>query len=273
MNKNKFIFGLLCIATALWLMFALMGYAPFYAPSYFFWIGVILLLTGIVSLLKPLSFLFIFNRRIATGVASCGVLLIVASLYWPVPTYHASGNREIDALLPDYSFGEYHEVVADASPEDVKRAFKTMAVSDVPVIRLLTKIRGIDDEKAVRYASKNTERSDTFSTPNFNFFVIDSTEMVTVMLLNVSLSGTAPPVKTLEEFRAFHKPGYIKVAINFRFIPQRNGQTLVSTETRNEALTREDARIFARYWRVIYPGSAIIRRLWLDELAKRVKTL
>jgi len=273
MNKYKFIFGLLCIAAALCLMFALMGYAPFYAPSYFFWIGVILSLTGIVSLLKPLAFLFIFNRRIATVVVGSGLLLVVASLYWPVPTYHAPANRKIDALLPDYSFGEYHEALVDASPEAVKRALQSTAIRDVPVIRFLTKIRGLDDKKAVRYASKINERSDTFSTPDFNFFVIDSTEMVTVMLLNASTHVPPPPVKTLEQFRTFNKPGYIKVAINFRFIPQRNGQTLVTTETRNYAMTKEDACIFARYWRIIYPGSAVIRRVWLNELAKRAKNL
>jgi len=271
MNKYKFIPGLLCIATALCLMFVLMGYAPFYAPSYCFWIGVILSLIGIVSLLRPLSFLFVFNRLIATVVVGCGLLLIVASLYWPVPTYPAVAEREIDTLLPDYSFGEYHEVVVDASPEAVKRAFKTMAVRDIPAIRLLAKIRGIDDKKEMRYAGKTNERSDTFSTPDFNFFVIDSTEMVTVMLLNASTAIPPPPVKTLEQFRTFNKPGYIKVVINFRFISQRNGQTVVTTDTRNYGMTKEDSRIFARYWRMIYPGSAIIRRLWLDELAKRAK--
>ncbi|MBP1640650.1 MAG: hypothetical protein H6Q17_2233 [Bacteroidetes bacterium] len=148
MYKYKFIPGLLCIAAALCLMFALMGYAPFYAPSYFFWIGAILSLAGLVSLLKPLSFLFVFNRRIAMVVVGCGLLLIVASLYWPVPTYHAAANRKIDALLPDYSFCEYHEALVDAPPEAVKRALQTTAVDDVPVIRLLTTIRGINDRHA-----------------------------------------------------------------------------------------------------------------------------
>jgi hypothetical protein len=273
MNNYEMIPGILCIAAALCLMVVLMKYAPFYAPSYFFWIGVILLLTGIVSLFKPLAFLFVFNRYIATVVVGCGLLLIVASLFWPVPVFHATDNRKIDTLLPDYSFCEFHKVIVDASPEAVKRVFKTMAVSDVPVIRLLTKIRGIDDKKAVRYAGKTNESPDTFSTPDFNFFIVAPTEMVTVMLLNVSFSGTAPHVNTLEEFRTFRKPGYIKVAVNFRFIDQGNGRTLVTTETRNYATTKEDNYIFARYWRVIYPGSAIIRRLWLDELAKRAKRI
>ena len=146
-------------------------------------------------------------------------------------------------MLPDYSFGEYHEALVDASPEAVKRALQSTAIRDVPVIRFLTKIRGLDDKKAVRYASKINERSDTFSTPDFNFFVIDSTEMVTVMLLNASTHVPPPPVKTLEQFRTFNKPGYIKVAINFRFIPQRNGQTLVTTETRNYAMELFDLAI------------------------------
>jgi len=36
-------------------------------------------------------------------------------------------------------------------------------------------------------------------------------------------------------------------------------------------MTKEDRRIFGRYWRIIYPGSAIIRRVWLDTLAEKAE--
>ena len=91
------------------------------------------------------------------------------------------------------------------------------------------------------------------------------------MILKASAKTPPPEVTTAEQFMAFNEPGYVKVAFNFRFIGLENGQTLVSTETRNYAITKEDGRIFGRYWRIIYPGSAIIRRLWLDTLAEKAE--
>jgi hypothetical protein len=276
MNKTNVISGIICISVALFVMFLLMHYAPFYAPSYIFWIGVILALIGVISLLKPLVFLFIFNRLIATVVLSVAIALAVTALYWPVPVFNSTSDRKIDALLPSYSFNEYHEVLVKASQEAVKEALQTTTVGDIPVIRLLIKIRGIDNKQAKdigAITTKNQAGSEIFSTPDFNFFVADSSELIAVMLLNASTNTPPPPVKTLEQFRTFNKPGYIKVAINFRFIAQRDGRTLITTETRNYAMTKEDARLFGRYWRIVYPGSAIIRRVWLDALAKRAKNL
>ena len=42
MNFQLFLPGIICIIVALVIMFRLMHYARFYAPSYFFWIGLIL---------------------------------------------------------------------------------------------------------------------------------------------------------------------------------------------------------------------------------------
>ena len=64
-------------------------------------------------------------------------------------------------------------------------------------------------------------------------------------------------------------PGYIKVAVNFRFISINENETILTTETRNNGITHKDNRIFGYYWRIIYPGSAIIRRVWLDTIKKK----
>jgi hypothetical protein len=45
--------------------------------------------------------------------------------------------------------------------------------------------------------------------------------------------------------------------------------TLLTTETRIYATDAPTRRAFARYWRVIYPGSSLIRRMWLRAVAKR----
>ena len=57
--------------------------------------------------------------------------------------------------------------------------------------------------------------------------------------------------------------------MNFRIEPNGQGGSLLTTETRVFAADPASRRRFARYWSVIYPGSALIRREWLRAVAKR----
>jgi len=272
MNFRLYIPGIVCIIAALIIMFRLMHYAPFYAPSYFFWIGVILALVGIISLIKPLAFLFIFDRTIATSVLCAGLLVSLTSLYWPVPLYHSPTNQKIDILLRDYSFNEYHEVKINASVEEVKHALHTTSVADIPAVLFLLKIRGIANDNDQRdKVINNKPCTDSLSTPEFKFIVTDPNEFISVMILKASAKALPPEITTAEQFMAFDEPGYVKVAINFRFVSLGNKQTLLTTETRNLPITSKDRLIFGRYWRIIYPGSAIIRRVWLDALAQKAE--
>ena len=53
--------------------------------------------------------------------------------------------------------------------------------------------------------------------------------------------------------------------LNSLLIPDGSG-TIISTETRVFSNGAETRRRFARYWRMIYPGSALIRRMWLRAI-------
>lgn len=273
MNFYHFIPGTICVIAALLVMFRLMHYARFYAPSYLFWIGAILTLIGLVSMIHPLSFLFILNRTIAACVLCGGILLSIIALFLPAKIYHSQTDLALDTLLPDYSFNEYHEVIVNASIDEMKRALQTTGVRDIPVALLFLKIRGIADYEKDRSdtVTNNQQNPDSFVTPDFKFIVANPFELFTLMVLKGS-AGTPPPeITTAKEFRAFREPGYVKVAVNFLFRSLDDGRTLVSTETRNLPITRKDSRIFGRYWRIIYPGSAIIRRLWLNTLARKAE--
>jgi hypothetical protein len=57
--------------------------------------------------------------------------------------------------------------------------------------------------------------------------------------------------------------------MNFVITPEGPKASIVSTETRVFATSPEASRRFAAYWRTIYPGSAIIRRMWLRAIRKR----
>jgi hypothetical protein len=280
MNFQFFLPGLICITISLTIMFRLMHYAKFYPPSYFFWIGIILSVFGVISLIHPLAILFILNRTTAAIVLLSGMLISGISLLYPVKMKHSpTTSQKIDSLLPNFTFNEFHEVHIKASPEMVKQVLQVTGVKDIPAAHLLMKIRGIADEDVdlSDRASNNLVGSDTVSTPDFNFFVVAPDEWITVMILKSviitnNVNKPAPPeISTLEQFTSFNEPGYVKVAVNFRFIGTNNKETILTTETRNNGITHNDNRVFGYYWRIIYPGSAIIRRLWLDTIKKNAQ--
>lgn len=279
MDSFYFIPGIATILLALLIMFRLMYYAHFYAPSYFFWIGIILSIVGTISIVEPVSFLFISSSEIARNVTMTGFFVSIASVLWPAAVRKSpTTNQYIDKFLPEYSFNEVHTVRIKATPDEIKKVLHETGVQDIPVIHLLMKIRGIADENVDMSdrASKSNFGTDTFTTPDFNFFILSDEEFLTFMILKSSIltktkTAAPPEVNSPDEFLGFDKPGYVKVAVNFRFISNGNDETLVSTETRVHGSGRVDGQRFARYWRIIYPGSAIIRRVWLDTIKRKAE--
>ena len=73
------------------------------------------------------------------------------------------------------------------------------------------------------------------------------------------------------DFAAIGRPGFCKVAMNFRLREEPGGWVRLSTETRVFALGSSALREFAVYWRSIYPGSALIRRMWLEAIRRRAE--
>ena len=71
-------------------------------------------------------------------------------------------------------------------------------------------------------------------------------------------------------FASFDAPGFAKGAMNFH-ARAADGGTLLTTETRIQATDDSARRSFGRYWRVIGPFSALIRRAWLRAIRKRAE--
>jgi hypothetical protein len=78
---------------------------------------------------------------------------------------------------------------------------------------------------------------------------------------------------TPEDFKALHAPGFALAAINFRVEDTAKGDALLTTETRVYATDSSTKRKFATYWRVIYPGSALIRVMWLRAIRHRAEKM
>ena len=77
-------------------------------------------------------------------------------------------------------------------------------------------------------------------------------------------------VSSAEDWKEFSAPGYVKAVMNFRVDPAEGGASL-TTETRVLATDEASRRRFGRYWKVIRPGSGLIRRSWLRAAARRAE--
>jgi hypothetical protein len=73
-----------------------------------------------------------------------------------------------------------------------------------------------------------------------------------------------------DEFMTFDEPGFAKAVVNFH-VQAVSGGTVLTTETRIRGTDEAARRTFRRYWRIVMPGSALIRRAWLRAIRKRAE--
>jgi len=79
-------------------------------------------------------------------------------------------------------------------------------------------------------------------------------------------------LSSVRAFVDFATAGYAKAAMNFSLEPLNGRSTRLWTETRIVATDPTSRGRFARYWRLIHPGSALIRRMWLSAVRRRAET-
>ncbi len=78
------------------------------------------------------------------------------------------------------------------------------------------------------------------------------------------------PIAGAEDFTGFHAPGWVRVATDFRVVATAGGSRL-TTETRIQGTDERATRRFARYWRIVGRGSALIRRDVLRAAKRRAE--
>jgi len=137
MNLPCFIgYGLLAallLAAALYIFHAV----PFDPASYLAWIGIGAILLGLASLVRPLRFLAVPNRRVAASVAAAGVVIVALCLLWPVSMKRATGEaKRLDRFLPVYEFNEYHEAFTWAPRGEIEEAMRRVSLADMPILWL-----------------------------------------------------------------------------------------------------------------------------------------
>jgi hypothetical protein len=179
----------------------------------------------------------------------------------------------LDEMMPDYEFGEDHSIRLGAPPEVALRAVKSVPLGEMPLVRLLFAIRSLPASSGGKRGLPADKTASLYEQMLAFGFVRLGEEPAREMVLGVvgqmfRLRGGVPPdVRDARSFLAFEEPGFARVAMNFSVEAAGGGATL-STETRVVTTDPDSRRRFGRYWRLIRPGSAAIRRSWL-RAAKR----
>ena len=82
--------------------------------------------------------------------------------------------------------------------------------------------------------------------------------------------GKVPRFPDAAAFTAYRAPDVARAVMNFHLEDEAGGVRL-RTQTRIATTGGRARRRFAAYWRAIYPGSAFIRRMWLDAIRRRAE--
>jgi hypothetical protein len=285
-NKKKIVSQRIILSLALILLIAAFfvssHYAPFQIEVAGVLMGICIFITGLLSVIKPFKFIHIRSRRSAILISVSGFLVFLVSMTWPASTIRSSRpHQRIDDFMPEYQFYEYHEVAVNAPVEEVASAIKKVTFADIPVAIWLMRIRAMASGQLKGPSSSGAKPVpemlskpilELLSQPGSAFLTLDDSdpnEYVGGMVGKPWSSEIPTHVSSPDEFRTFRLPGNIKVAFNMHVVDIGNGTSRLTTETRIIGIDESARKTFTRYWRVIYPGSAIIRRVWLDAIAKR----
>jgi hypothetical protein len=232
--------------------------------------GLALATIGLLSLVRPLAFLWIRSRRKGAFVLAAGLLLAVAACALPVRPLRLPGPAmELDRLLPRYQFGEHHEIEIDAPPDRVYPAVRAVTAREIRLFRLLTWIRSPRFQKGgpETILSPGAERPILDVALGSTFVLLHEETGHEIVVGTIVCCGPRRPVRTAEEFWAA-KGSVARAVMSFHLEASGDATRLV-TQTRVHASDAAAERRFAVYWRIIYPGSALIRVMWLRAIRER----
>lgn len=230
---------------------------------------------GLISLLRPLSFLGISTRRRGVALMGAGTVLGLAGMTLPAPEQRAPARTSrLDEIIPVYQFSEFHECRVQASPPQVHDAVWAVTAGDIRLFRTLTWIRsphlGRGGRESILNAPAEKPILKVATSSGFRLLADDPGEIVVGSLV-IGPRPSGVVISGPEDFAALAAPGFAKAVMSFRIEDEGGGWTRLTTETRVTATDPSTRRRFAAYWRIIYPGSALIRREWLRAIRERAE--
>src|SRR5271165_2803588 len=237
--------------------------------------GLLAMLAGAVSLIWPLRLLEIRGRATAAVVLFGGVLIFAAGATLPADeTRIMVQQTRLDEFAPVYQFNEFHSLEINASKERAYDAIRQVTAGEIKLLRTLTWIRrfGRASPPGVLNAPSNEPVLDVATRSGFLLLAEEPGREIVVGALVRAPMGWRPDKKpTADDFKSLTAPGFALASMNFLIDELGPDRCVVTTETRVFATDASSRRKFGEYWHVIYPGSALIRRMWLQAIKKRAE--
>jgi hypothetical protein len=247
-------------------------------------LGFALAFLGLVSLLRPLRFLGIRSRRRGLAVLAAGVVVVLVGMLLPPPSEWrvVRSASLLDDWMPRYEFVERHELRIHASPERAYQAIRDVSAREIRLFRLLIWLRNPRlpgrSREPESILNPDADRPILEAAMRGGFLPLEEKAGEEIVFGTVVIAtGKRPADWGPAAFRQLEGPGFAKATINFRVLPEvpegpeAEGWCRVTTETRVHATDPGSLRRFARYWRLIYPGSWTIRYFWLRAIRDRAE--
>ena len=237
--------------------------------------GLAIVFVGALSILWPLRFLGIGTRGAGALVAASGLAAVIGVVVLPAKTKRIStAASKLDEWMPQWQFDEKHSIRINARPEEVFAAIHAVTADEIFLFRTLIAIRrcGRPGPESIMNAPENKPLLDVATQTTFVYLADESPREIVVGTVIRAPRGIHAPAKlTPEIFRKTLPPGVVLATTNFLITPDDHGGSTVSTETRVYGNNAIEVRRFAIYWRIIHPGSDIIRRTWLRAIKRRAE--
>lgn len=269
MSTKSFAWMLLAALAAILIL--LFNYWASYQPlSTLAYSGIVLALFGLANLALPFRFLGIRKRAIGALVFAGGVFLALSALLWPAPTIHVTERRtRLDEVMPEYQFNERHSSRVHANPEQVMQSIRDSTFGDMKSLGTLLKIRAAILRLHHSGSLQNKRLLD--SCPHSGC-VLESSEREVLVCAGANIKAQRPlAIHNLQEYVDDREIGAVKIAFDFTVEDAGGGWSTLSTETRVLATDDATRRGMARYWRLIVPGSGLLRRQWLGGIKRRAE--
>jgi hypothetical protein len=178
----------------------------------------------------------------------------------------------LDAVIPAYQFGEHHETRVAAPPRAVYDAVLSVTAREIGLFRLLTWIRSPRlGRPAESILNPDPDQSIVDVATRTGFVLLSDDPGREVVIGTIVCCDQKAPPRTPAEFQS-REGSLARAVMNFHLSGDANGPTRLVTQTRIHATDARATRRFGAYWRLIYPGSSLIRRTWLRAIKVRAES-
>ncbi len=183
----------------------------------------------------------------------------------------------LDDYFPSYDASEHHSIRIATPPAAVYAALRTADLSGHVITRALLALRALPVMLMRRAARSSSKTSGRVTLADFERrgFVVLAERPPDELLIGLqgrfwTLTGALEPLDAALA-RQPVPSGRARAGWNFRLESLPDGATRLSTETRVRCADAATRRRFRWYWRLIRPGSGLIRRVMLGSIKREAE--